>query len=41
MKMLLQGLLCLALAASSLAAQTSKDKKDSSTGLPPIIDRES
>ncbi|HXN73334.1 MAG TPA: alpha/beta fold hydrolase [Candidatus Acidoferrales bacterium] len=40
MKMLLQGLLCLALAASSLAAQTSKDKKDSSTGLPPIIDRE-
>ena len=40
MKMLLQGLLCLALAASSLAAQTSKDKKSSSAGLPPIIDRE-
>ena len=40
MKMLLQGLLCLALAASSLAAQTSKDTKNSNAGLPPIIDRE-
>ncbi len=40
MKTLLKGLLCLALAASSLAAQTSSDKKASTAGLPPIIDRE-
>lgn len=40
MKKLLRGLLCLALAASSLAAQTSKDTKSSAAGLPPIIDRE-
>jgi dipeptidyl aminopeptidase/acylaminoacyl peptidase len=40
MKKLLQGMLCLALAASSLAAQTSKDTKNSNAGLPPIIDRE-
>ena len=40
MKNLIKGLLCLALAASSLAAQTAKDKKDSTVGLPPIIDRE-
>jgi dipeptidyl aminopeptidase/acylaminoacyl peptidase len=40
MKTLLKGLLCLALAASSLAAQTSNDKKASTAGLPPIIDRE-
>jgi dipeptidyl aminopeptidase/acylaminoacyl peptidase len=40
MKTLLKGLLCLALAASSLAAQTNKDKKTSTGGLPPIIDRE-
>jgi dipeptidyl aminopeptidase/acylaminoacyl peptidase len=40
MKMLFQGVLCLALAASSLAAQTSKDTKNSNAGLPPIIDRE-
>jgi dipeptidyl aminopeptidase/acylaminoacyl peptidase len=40
MKTLLKGLLCVALAASSLAAQTSKDTKNSAAGLPPIIDRE-
>ena len=40
MKKMLKGLLCLALAASSLAAQTGKDKKSSTAGLPPIIDRE-
>src|SRR6202046_5246515 len=40
MKKLLQGLLCLALAPSSRAAQTSKDNKNSNGGLPPIIDRE-
>jgi dipeptidyl aminopeptidase/acylaminoacyl peptidase len=40
MKTLLKGLLCLALAASSLAAQTSNEKKASTAGLPPIIDRE-
>jgi dipeptidyl aminopeptidase/acylaminoacyl peptidase len=40
MKTLIKGLLCLALVASSLAAQTTKDKKDSAVGLPPIIDRE-
>src|SRR5580700_8794542 len=40
MKTLLKGLLCLALAASSLAAQTSNEKKASAAGLPPIIDRE-
>jgi dipeptidyl aminopeptidase/acylaminoacyl peptidase len=39
MKKILKGLLCLALAASSLAAQTSKDNT-STGGLPPIIDRE-
>ncbi len=40
MKKMLKGLLCLALAASSLAAQTTKDAKSSAAGLPPIIDRE-
>jgi dipeptidyl aminopeptidase/acylaminoacyl peptidase len=40
MKTLLKGLICLALAASSLAAQTSNGKKVSTAGLPPIIDRE-
>jgi dipeptidyl aminopeptidase/acylaminoacyl peptidase len=40
MKTLLKGLICLALAASSLAAQTSNDTKNSTAGLPPIIDRE-
>jgi hypothetical protein len=40
MKTLLKGLICLALAASSLAAQTSNEKKASTAGLPPIIDRE-
>jgi dipeptidyl aminopeptidase/acylaminoacyl peptidase len=40
MKTLLKGLLCFALAASSLAAQTSNEKKVSTAGLPPIIDRE-
>jgi dipeptidyl aminopeptidase/acylaminoacyl peptidase len=39
MKTLLKGLLCLALAASSLAAQTTKNNA-STGGLPPIIDRE-
>ena len=39
MKTLLKGLLCLALAASSLAAQTGKNTT-SNGGLPPIIDRE-
>ena len=39
MKKMLKGMLCLALAASSLAAQTSKDNT-STGGLPPIIDRE-
>jgi dipeptidyl aminopeptidase/acylaminoacyl peptidase len=36
---MLKGMLCLALAASSLAAQTSKGTT-SNGGLPPIIDRE-
>src|ERR1700722_14437869 len=40
MKMLLRGLLCLALAATSLAAQTAKNQNASSGGPPPIIDRE-
>jgi dipeptidyl aminopeptidase/acylaminoacyl peptidase len=40
MKKLLKGLLCLALAASPLAAQNTKDKNASIGGLPPIIDRE-
>jgi dipeptidyl aminopeptidase/acylaminoacyl peptidase len=40
MKNLIKGLLCLALAAASLAAQTTKGTKDSAVGLPPIIDRE-
>ena len=41
MKKLFRGLLCLALAVSSLAAQKANtDKKASSTGLPPLIDRE-
>jgi dipeptidyl aminopeptidase/acylaminoacyl peptidase len=40
MKNLIEGLLCLALAASSPAAQSTKDTKDSAVGLPPIIDRE-
>jgi dipeptidyl aminopeptidase/acylaminoacyl peptidase len=40
MKQFIQGLLCVGLAASSLAAQTTKDKKDSTVGVPPIIDRE-
>src|SRR5580658_9984919 len=40
MKTILKALLCLALAASSLAAQTTKDRNASSGGLPPIIDRE-
>jgi dipeptidyl aminopeptidase/acylaminoacyl peptidase len=40
MKNVMKGLLCLALAASSLAAQTTKAAKDSAVGLPPIIDRE-
>ena len=39
MKKMLKGMLCLALAASSLAAQTSKGTT-SNGGLPPIIDRE-
>jgi dipeptidyl aminopeptidase/acylaminoacyl peptidase len=40
MKNLTKGLLCLALAASPSAAQSTKDTKDSAVGLPPIIDRE-
>src|ERR1700736_2843430 len=41
MKKLFRGLLCLALAVSSLAAQKpNTDKKTSSAGLPPLIDRE-
>jgi dipeptidyl aminopeptidase/acylaminoacyl peptidase len=40
MKNLMKGLLCLALAGASLAAQTTKGTKDSAVGLPPIIDRE-
>ncbi len=42
MKKMFKGLLCLALAVSSLAAQNAntKDKKTSSSGLPPLIDRE-
>ncbi len=40
MKNVIEGLLCLALAASSPAAQSTKDTKDSAVGLPPIIDRE-
>lgn len=40
-KNILKALLCLALAVSSLAAQNANtDKKTSSTGLPPLIDRE-
>jgi dipeptidyl aminopeptidase/acylaminoacyl peptidase len=42
MKPIFKGLLCLALAVSSLAAQNTKtnDKKTSPAGLPPLIDRE-
>jgi dipeptidyl aminopeptidase/acylaminoacyl peptidase len=40
MKKMLQGLLCLVLALSPLAAQNSQDKKTSPGGLPPLIDRE-
>jgi dipeptidyl aminopeptidase/acylaminoacyl peptidase len=40
MKTLLKGLLCLALASSSLAARTTQDQNASTGGLPPIIDRE-
>jgi dipeptidyl aminopeptidase/acylaminoacyl peptidase len=40
MKHLIKGLLCLALAASPSAAQSTKDTKDSAVDLPPIIDRE-
>jgi dipeptidyl aminopeptidase/acylaminoacyl peptidase len=40
MKNLIEGILCLALAASSPAAQSTKDTKDSAVALPPIIDRE-
>jgi dipeptidyl aminopeptidase/acylaminoacyl peptidase len=41
MKKIFKGLLCLALVVSSLAAQNANtDKKVSSTGLPPLIDRE-
>ena len=44
MKIMFKGLLCLALAMSSLVAQNAdtnnKAKKTSSTGLPPLIDRE-
>jgi hypothetical protein len=40
MKTLFKGLLCLALAVSSLGAQNTKDKKASPGGLPPLIDRE-
>src|ERR1700732_2050502 len=40
MKTPLAVLLCLALAATSLAAQSTKDQNASGGGLPPIIDRE-
>src|ERR1700726_4827128 len=41
MKRVFKALLCLALAVSSFAAQNvNTDKKNSSTGLPPLIDRE-
>src|ERR1035438_1655286 len=41
MKRTFKGLLCLALAVSSLVAQNADTKnKKSSTGLPPLIDRE-
>jgi dipeptidyl aminopeptidase/acylaminoacyl peptidase len=40
MKNMLKGLLCLVLALSSLAAQNTQDKKTSSGGLPPLIDRD-
>jgi dipeptidyl aminopeptidase/acylaminoacyl peptidase len=42
MKRMFKGLLCLALAVSSLVAQNAetKNKKTSATGLPPLIDRE-
>ena len=41
MKRVFKALLCLALAVSSFAAQNvNTDKKTSSTGLPPLIDRE-
>jgi dipeptidyl aminopeptidase/acylaminoacyl peptidase len=41
MKKVFKGLLCLALAMSSLVAQNANtDKKTSPTGLPPLIDRE-
>lgn len=40
MKKLFKGLLCLALAVSSLGAQNAKDKKASPGGPPPLIDRE-
>jgi hypothetical protein len=39
MKNLLKGFLCLALAVTSLGAQT-KNTKTSAGGLPPLIDRE-
>ncbi|HEY6306219.1 MAG TPA: alpha/beta fold hydrolase [Candidatus Angelobacter sp.] len=39
MKNLYKGLLCLALAVTSVGAQT-KDKKPAAGGLPPLIDRE-
>jgi dipeptidyl aminopeptidase/acylaminoacyl peptidase len=40
MKRIIKALFCLALAASSLAAQNANTDKTSSTGLPPLIDRE-
>src|SRR5208282_1091135 len=40
MKKMFKGLLCLALAVSSLVAQSTQDKKTSPTGLPQLIDRE-
>ena len=40
MKKVFKGLLCLALAVSSLGAQNTKDRKTSPNGLPPLIDRE-
>src|SRR6266849_605582 len=40
MKKLFKGLLCLALAMSSFAAQSQDKKASGSAGLPPLIDRE-
>jgi dipeptidyl aminopeptidase/acylaminoacyl peptidase len=40
MKTLFKGLLCLALAISSLAAQSQDKKASANAGLPPLIDRE-